>query len=107
QEGGVWPQAVPDAELVEDVRIVDRDIRDHEVGGHELAKHVLADVPLLDDLLGRAALRTDGADTVESRPDQRFLDPVEVHALLRAERTNDEDPLAHVSSSDAGAPSRG
>ena len=87
QERRIGPHAVPDAELVEHVCVVDRDVGDDEVGAHQKPEHVLADVPLLDDFR-RGAARD--ADLSQRRLDQRFVDVVEIHSSFRAERPNDE-----------------
>ena len=84
---------VADAELVEGVGVVDRDVGQHEVGGDEQPEHVLANVALADELAGRAAI--DGqavlsAQPLERRPDEHPLDLVEVDALLDAERPYEE-----------------
>ncbi len=44
QERELVAKRVPDSELVEDVRIVNRDIGNNQISGHEQVKHVLADV---------------------------------------------------------------
>ena len=63
QESRVRPHAVPDAELVEHVGVVDRDVGDDEVGAHQEAEHVLADVALLHDLRRRGACDADAASS--------------------------------------------
>ena len=87
QERRIGPHAVPDAELVEHVRVVDRDVGDDEVGAHQQPEHVLPDVSLLDDFR-RGAARD--ADLSQRRLDERFVDVVEIHASFRAEGPNDE-----------------
>ena len=82
-----------DSELVEDIGVVDRHVGDHQVRGQQKMEHVGANVPLLDDLTGRAAADT---DRVERGRDEMFFDPVEVDTLLRAEGTDDES--SHIGS---------
>jgi hypothetical protein len=50
-------------------------------------KHVHADVAAAEDVESGAVF---DAECVERRPDQLFLHPFEVEAVLRAERPDDE-----------------
>src|SRR5262249_54147844 len=80
-------QAMPDAQLVKDVGIVDRDVGDHDIGEDEQPEHVLPNVPLSRDFARCAPL---DPTCVERRRDQLFLDLVEIDTVFDSEGPNDE-----------------
>ena len=63
------------AEFVEDVGVVDREIRDHQIRNQQPLKHVVADVPGLEDLgvVLPSMFRSFG------RLDEVLFDLIEVH----------------------------
>ena len=76
-----------DAELVEDVGVVDRDVGNHEIGRDQQAEHVFADVAGLRDV-GRG--RAFQARRLQRRLDQELVNGLEIDALLDVEGANDE-----------------
>ena len=94
QDRALAPQAVADAQLVEHVGVVQRDVADHQVGLDDQREHVLADVAGVDDLAGGAAVEAVGG---QRRREQFVVDALEVDATilavaLLAERSDDECP---------------
>jgi hypothetical protein len=92
QDGALLAQGVTNAELVEDVGVVDRDVTDDDVGLEDQLKHVVADVARVDNLPRRSARNVVG---LQSGPYQLFVDPVEVdlfprRVLLGSKRANDK-----------------
>ncbi len=82
------------AELVEDVRVVNRQIGDDEIRGQQTAKHVDANVARLDDV---ERLATFSANGFERRADKLARHRVEVYLVslpvrLFPERANDKSP---------------
>ena len=75
QDRALLPQRMADAELVEDVGVVDRHVADDKVRLEDQAEHVLADVARLDDLAGRAAAEACG---LQRGLDEGFADLLEV-----------------------------
>src|SRR5262249_20447108 len=80
-------QRVSDAELVEDVGVVNRDVRDQEISREESLKQVYADVSLPQHVHRGAP---GDAQAVEGRIDQQPFDLVEVDSALHAGRSDDE-----------------
>jgi hypothetical protein len=66
---------VPDAELVEDVGVEDRDVRDDDVGRDELEEHVGADVARPGLLVAAEGLASAHA---QRGRDQALIEPVEI-----------------------------
>jgi len=69
-----------DADLVEHVGVVDRDVTDDDVGFEEEGEHDFTDVTGLDDLTGGAAVRIVG---FQRRLDQLAIYTVEVGLSTR------------------------
>jgi hypothetical protein len=86
---------VADAEFVEDVGVVDREVGDDEVGGEEQLEHIHADVALPENLPGRPPR---DAEFLQRRADQLRLDGVEVYLVLHPERADDK--CSHVATSE-------
>ncbi len=87
QKRALRPQGVADAEFVEDVGIVDGEVRDDEVGHEEFVEHVLANVAGFQDLSRRTAGNVQG---LQGRLDELRFDFIEIDAFLGAERPNDK-----------------
>ena len=87
QDGVLGAQRMPDAELVEHVRVVDGDVRDDDVRQEELLEHVDADVAGFAKLL-RGVARDPAL--FERGRDELRLHSVEVDALTGSKRPDDE-----------------
>jgi hypothetical protein len=92
---------VPDAQLIERVGVVDRDVGDHQIGDHQEPEHVLPDVPGAADLTGRTTtdVHSEIPQPAERGLDEFALDPVEVDPFLLTERPHDEGTHVRLSQS--------
>ena len=95
QHRRVRTHRVADAELVENVGVVDRQISDDHIRGDQLAEHVFADVPLIDERERGAPGQRCHLHASDGRLNQVTLHGVEVDALARSEGADDEDALEH------------
>ena len=87
QDGLTGAQCVTNAELVEHVRVVHRDVGDHQVGEQQLLEHVDADISRLDELHRRVAGDFRRGERWIHEPPLHFG---EVDAAARTEWADDE-----------------
>jgi hypothetical protein len=95
---------MPNAELVEDVRVVNRDIGDDEVSQQEQLEHVFAYVARLEyDSSGSPS----NLGLVECRLNKSFLGKVEIDSTLGAKWTNDKRLRGSIPSAQEKRPNVG
>jgi hypothetical protein len=82
------------AELVERVRIIGRNVGNNEISNQQLLKHVNPDVAGLKNFPGGSAF---GANIFESRGDKFLFDRIEVDAFTGTEGSDYECSHAVVS----------
>ncbi len=79
---------MPNAELVKNIGVVNRNVGNHQIGNEQLLEHVGANVSLLKKLARRAAGQT---RLLHGRTNQLSFDSVKVYAVLVAEGPHDKD----------------